>query len=160
MEYAYTAIGRAVFAAQLFETALVPIFQFFKMKSEPGYHESTQGHIPDGAFKMPVKAIVNALAEKGSIAPDLEERLSKYAEDRNMLIHRWIQNHGWPDENDAQGFAPIVELANRVESEAKWLSRKFSGYIVKFADPDWAAENPEEYEKRITLLFHRAHIDE
>lgn len=158
MEHAYAAIGRAVFAAQLFETVLVPIFEFFKMQTDPGYLEKTDGYIPAGAFKVPVKSIVNALSTKGSIAPDLEERLSKYIEDRNTLIHRWIKERGWPDENDANGFAPIVELANRVEREAKWLTSSFAGYMVKFNDPDWVAEHGDEYKERMAELFHRAHI--
>jgi hypothetical protein len=33
MQEAYAAIGRAVFAAQRFETALVPIFEFFKLQT-------------------------------------------------------------------------------------------------------------------------------
>lgn len=122
MEYAYSAIGRAVFAAQLFETALIPIFEFFKMHTEAGYLERTGGCIPSGAFKIPVKTVVNTLAANGSLAPDLEERLAKFVEDRHTLIHRWVREHGWPDENDAPGFAPIIELANRVEREAKSLT--------------------------------------
>ena len=51
MENAYTAIGRAVFYAQIFETALVPIFEFFKMQAEPGYAEKTGGYL---SLPMPV----------------------------------------------------------------------------------------------------------
>jgi hypothetical protein len=159
MQLAYAAIGRAVLAAQIFETALIPIFEFFKMQSEPGYLEKTGGYIPAGSFKVPVKSIVNALAAKGSIAEDLEDRLSKYIDDRNTLIHRWVQEHGWPDDNDEEGFAPIVELAGRVELEAKQLTRSFAGYMVKFANPDWAAQHGDEYKDRMAQLFHRAHID-
>lgn len=80
MEYTYAAIGRTVFAVQLFETVLVPIFEFFKMQSDLQYLEKTGGYIPAGAFRIPVKSVVNTLAASGSIAPNLEERLSKYAE--------------------------------------------------------------------------------
>jgi hypothetical protein len=160
MEYAYAAIGRAVFAAQLFETTLVPIFEFFKMHSDPEYLLKTEGYIPAGSFKVPVKAIVKTLAASGSIASDLERRLSNYVEDRNTLIHRWVQERGWPDDNDAEGFIPIIELATRVEREAKSLTSAFAGYMVRFANSDWAAEHGDEYKERMARLFHRAHIDE
>ena len=159
MEYAYAAIGRAVFAAQVFETALIPIFEFFKMQSDPRYLEKTGGYVSLEAFRVPVKSIVRTLAEKGRIAPDLEQRLSKYVEDRNTLIHRWVQEHGWPDDNDTEGFVPIVELVTRVEREAKSMTSALVGYMVKFADPDWATKHGKEYKERMAQLFHRAHID-
>jgi hypothetical protein len=158
MQHVYAAIGRAVFFAQLFETALIPIFEFFKMQTEPGYLKNTAGRISAGAFKVPVKNIIKALSTTGSISPDLEERLSRYVEDRHLLIHRWVQEHGWPDDNDAEGFVPILELANRVEAEAKQLTRSFAGYMTKFANPEWAAQHADEYKAKIAQLFHQAHI--
>src|SRR5450756_1689742 len=104
MERVYAAIGRAVFAAQVFETTLIPLFEFFKMHTEPGYLEKTGGYVRPEVLKVPVTAIVKALAARGSIAPELEERLTKYAEDRHTLIHRWVQQHGWPADDDAMGF--------------------------------------------------------
>lgn len=65
MQEAYAAIGRAVVAAQMFETALVPIFEFFKMHTKPGYLEKTGGYVSAGAFKVPIKSIVNMLSERG-----------------------------------------------------------------------------------------------
>ena len=159
MESAYAAIGRAVFATQLLETALVPIFEFFKMHVEPGYIEKTGGYIPAGAFRVPVKSIVNSLSAKGSIAPDLEQRLSAFTEDRHTLIHRWVQERGWPDDGDAKGFEPIMELAHRVEREAKDLALCLTRYMAKFADPEWASANQAEYKERMAQLFHRAHIE-
>lgn len=159
MEQAYAAIGRAVFAAQMFETALIPIFEGFRMYTEPGYLEKTGGCLPAGAFKIPIKNVIKALAEKGSIASDLETRLSAYVEDRHLLIHRWLQERGWPVENDATGFIPIIELANRVEQEAKELARQLVGYMVKFAEPEWATANADEYKARMANIFRRAHLD-
>jgi len=37
MLQAYATIGRAVFAAQLFETTLIPIFEGFKMVKDQEY---------------------------------------------------------------------------------------------------------------------------
>ena len=159
MEHAYTAIGRAVFAAQLFETALIPIFESFKMHTQLGYLEKTQGFLPAGAFKTSITNVIKALSEKGNIAPDLEVRLLSYINDRNLLIHRWIQERGWPADNDLVGFAPIIELANHVEQEARELARQITRYVVKYADPDWSKEHADEYKARMADVFHRAHIE-
>lgn len=160
MEQAYAAIGRAVAFAQIFETALIPIFEFFKMQTEPGYIEKIDGYLPAGAFKVPVKNIIKALSVKGNIAPDLETRLNSYVEDRHALIHRWVQQYGWPVDNDAAGFAPIVELANRVENDAKELTRLFVNYMIKFSEPEWTGANAEDYKARMAAIFLRAHIAE
>jgi hypothetical protein len=159
MEGAYTAIGRAVCAAQRFETILIPVFEFFKMVSNPDYLERTGGYISAGARKVPVRNVVKALAAGGNIAPDLEERLTRYAEERHLLIHRWMGERGWPADGDIVGFAPIIALAHRVESEANALSRSFAEYMVKYANPEWAKQHDEEYRERIKKLFHSVHLD-
>ena len=160
MKDAYAAIGRAVVAAQLFETTLIPIFEFFKMHTKPGYLEKTAGYVSAGAFKVPIKSIVNILSEHGDIAPDLEERLTAYAEDRHILIHRWIQQHGWPADEDVNGFVPIIDLANRVNQEARDLTRLFVGYILKFATPDGAEIEPDDRKLKIAEMFKRVHVRE
>jgi hypothetical protein len=160
MDNAYAAIGRAVFYSQIFETALIPIFEFFKLHTEPGYAEKTGGLLPVGAFKVPVRNIIKALAANENIAPDLEERLSNYIEERHVLIHRWVQENGLPKEDDAEGFAPYVALANRVEQEAKVLTRMLTGYMLKYANPEWAAIHRDEYKSKIGELFLRSHIDD
>ena len=155
MQQAYTAIGRAVFFAQLFETALIPIFEGFKMQTEPGYLLKTGGYIPAGAFKVPITNIIKVLSAAGNIAPDLEERLTRYAESRHTLVHRWVRDNGWPAEDDVAGFVPIIQLANQVETEAKELTRSFTGYMLNFSSPDRAVE----YKAAMTQLFHRAHVE-
>lgn len=160
MNHIYAAIGRAVIAAQLFEIVLVPTFQIFKMIGDAAYQEKTGGCIPAGSFKMAIKNIIKGLAEKGEIAADLEERLNNYIEDRHTLVHRWVQEYGWPDETNPDVFGEVVALAARVEAESINLARIFSGYIVKYADPDWAAENMNEYRSRMAEIFRKAHLDE
>lgn len=159
MEHAYAAIGRAVASAQFLETALVPIFEFFKMQTEPGYLAKTGGFISAGSFKVPIKNIIKELSAKGGIAPELEVRLSEYVEGRHFLVHRWFQTNGWPAENDSVGFAPIIELANRVERNAKDLTRLFAGYMVKFTYPELASADKEGYKERMAAIFHRAHLE-
>lgn len=160
MEQAYAAIGRAVRAAQVFETILVPIFEFFKMQTEPGYLEKTGGYIPAGAFKVPVRNVIKLLGAKGQIAPDLEVTLDSYVEARHLLIHKWFQEHGWPNDNDTEGFAPVIELASRVERDATALTRLFAGYMAEFGKPEWAAATAEDYRARAAAIFHSVQKDE
>lgn len=153
MEAAYAAIGRAVFAAQLFETALIPIFEMFKMNTVSGYLEETGGHIQAGTFKTPPRNVVKALAKTGSIAPDLEARLNAYIDDRNLLIHHWYLQHGWPETDDPAGFVPIVQLANRVKASAKDLTRLLTGYMLRYSDaPD--------FREKVAEIFRQAHFEE
>jgi hypothetical protein len=160
VEHAYAAIGRAVFFAQIFETALIPIFEIFKLIDQPAYRLKTDGCISNGAFKVPITNIIKALADKGQIAPELEKRLSAYAQDRHTLIHRWVRENGWPEDDDVAGYSSIVELANRVESEAKQLTKQFADYMVKYANPEWAEKNSETYKLRMRHLFSLVHFEE
>lgn len=100
MQNPYAAIGRAVLTAQAFETAIVPIFELFKVHVEAGYLEKTGGRMPEGAFKVPLRNMLKELAKRGGIAPELETQLDAFIEDRHTLIHRCIQTYGWPDEAD------------------------------------------------------------
>ena len=160
MDLAYSAIGRAVFAAQAFESVLNPIFEFFKMHTESGYIEKTGGYVSAGAFKIPISKIVRHLSERGTIAPDLEVRLTNYSEARNTLIHRWIQEHGWPSEGDPVGFRPIIELANMVECEAKSLTQLFVDYILQHASSVSKTPDETELKTRVAELFQRVHLDQ
>jgi hypothetical protein len=153
MEQAYAAIGRAVIAAQLFETAFIPIFEAFKMDTSREYLEETGGFILEGRFKQAIRNVIKELKRKEAISADLEVRLNTYLEDRHLLIHRWIQGNGWPAEGDAVGFAPIVNLANRVQSEATELAQIFIAYLLKFASPDGA-----ERGKGLARIFQDAHL--
>jgi hypothetical protein len=145
--------------AQMFETALVPLVELSRMVADPAYAEETAGYVRAGKFKVPVTGIVRMLSERGDIAPDLATRLTKYAEDRHTLIHRWVREHGWPDDGDVEGWAPIIDLANRVHEEARQLTSLLVNHVLKFADHEWASAHLEEYQTRMARLFHEAHLD-
>ena len=136
---AFAAIGRAVLAAQVFEHTFIPMAnEGLKAFSEP---ECGERYITPEALKQRISVIVKKLDQKKDIAPDLAERLTQYIEDRNTLIHRWIGLHGWPDDNDAEGFRPIIELANRVESEARALTSACARYVVEYGNREWIVGN-------------------
>ena len=159
MEIAYKAIGKAILAAQVFETALVPIFEIHRIHIEPDRLEKTGGFIPPGAFKSPLANMVKILVLKGQVAPELEQRLLAYIENRHLLVHRWVQEHGWPDDNNPEDFVPLLELAQKVENEALALTRILTTYIVKYTEPEWAKENLDSYKEKMADIFLRSHLD-
>jgi hypothetical protein len=157
MDNAYIAIGRAVFTVQMFEATIIPLFAFHRMSNEPGYLENTAAFIPEGRWKKAVSELVKDLATETAIAEDFQQRLNAFIEDRHRLTHRLFREFGLPLQDD--GFAPIIELANKVEIEAKKLAGMLAGYIVKYRHPDRSAVNPNEFHARMTDIFNRAHLD-
>lgn len=157
MNDAYAAIGRAVFFAQIFEMVMVTVFEAFKMQTDPGRLQKTGGMISAGAYKVAIRNIVKELSAVESIAPDLEGRLNSYINDRHQIIHRWVLENGCPEDNDAVGFAPLIALAERVESESKELSKMLLGYVLSYAQavPELSKE---EYMARVSQIFLRAHV--
>jgi hypothetical protein len=140
----------------MFDTVFVCIFEFFKMQTEPGYLEKTGGYVQAGALKVPIMNVVKRLAESGNIAADLEARLTAYVDDRRILIHRWFQQNGRPADDDVEGFAPLIGLANRVEREAWDLARQLAEYMVKLAE---SGADADDYRNRTAEIFRRAHIE-
>ena len=46
---------------------------------------------------------------------------------------------------------------NRLEREAKQLTRYLVSYVIKWADPDWASAHGDEYKERMAQLFLGPH---
>lgn len=155
-EFMYSAIGRAVMAAQVLETWLVPVFEIYRIHSEPGRLERTGGIISAGSFKVPMSNLIKMLRDREHIDPDLEGKFIKYIEDRHLLVHRWLHDHEYPRRDDPAAYTQLKELAERVEQQATELGKLVLGYVVKYGEPDWAAANPEEYSERMTEIFKLA----
>ena len=149
----FHAIGKAVYSAQLFETVLTPVFEIYKIKTKPGYLEKTQGYISNGAFKVPISSVVKELAKSEDISPDLEERLNTYSEKRHQLIHRWILENGSSVNELDETNQKLYKLATEVDKDANELCKLFTGYLLKYAEPKWAEENPEIDSMKMRDLF-------
>ena len=157
MEQAYAAVGRAIVAAQIFETELVPIFELHRVHAEPDRLSETKGYLSAGAFKMPITNIVMFWNSRGSIASNLEARLHSYIQDRHLLVHRWLHENPLPLDCDPETMRPLMEHAQKVEHEATELARLIVGHVVKYGEPEWAASNPEEFSAKMAALFRPAH---
>jgi hypothetical protein len=154
MDQAYAAVGRAIVAAQIFETVLVPIFELHRIHTEPGRLDQTRGFLSAGAFKVPVANLIKILRDRGGIAPDLEARLSTYVEDRHLLVHRWVQENPLPDDQDPATLLPLMEHALKVEREANELARIIVGYVLKYGG---SAADPDEFSTKMATMFQAAH---
>lgn len=153
---AFTAIGRAVWMAQVFEATLVQLFEFFKMQQDLVYAQKTGGYVTPQAYKLAISNLIKALAAKGNIEPELEGKLLKYNEDRHTLVHRWYVQHGYPAEDAAVSWHQLQVHADSVGKQAESLVKYLVGYIVAYAQPDWAAKNPDEYRARMSHLFRQS----
>ena len=126
------------------------------MKIQPGYLERTQGFIAETTYKNPLRNIIKELSTRTQIDPEIETRLDRYIEDRHLLVHRWFIHYGWPDDDDLEQWTSLQDHADRVGNEAQELTRYFAGYIVRFAETEWAKQNPDEYDAKISGLFQVA----
>ncbi|MCA3187899.1 MULTISPECIES: hypothetical protein [unclassified Cupriavidus] len=162
MEQAYAAIGRAVIAMQMFEACFVSVHEGFRMITDEAYREATGGMIDEKKYKTATANVVKALSSREQIAADLEDRLNVLIERRNELVHRWFMQHGWPwpDTNNAADYAPVVELAEWVRTEANAITHMMAGYMVKHAHPEAAEKDPKAYRQAMAELFHKLHVQE
>lgn len=119
-------------------------------------------HHPNSSFKPnPFRGFVQVYWAPPllQLPTSLEARLSTYVQDRHLLIHRWIQERGIPEDNNPNDFLPLAKLALPVEQEARELTHIFASYVVKYAEPEWASANLDEYKAKMAHLFQHAHTD-
>ena len=156
IDAAHIGIGRAVCACQDFEAILLVSVELFRMVTEPEYRELTQGHIAPSKFKTPTKNLLKHLSERNNIAPELEAQISMLLEDRHKVIHRWTIENGGANAENTEYWRAYGDFALKVEAEAKRITLLLLSYLLKWAEPDWAAANNDEYLARMKQLFHAA----
>jgi hypothetical protein len=155
MEHGYAAIGRAVFAAQRLEVTLASIFEIFKMQTNKGYFEETGGDLEvDRYRRLSVTTVVSELSKKGSISSELDAILRAFAEDRHTLVHRWMLHNGWPDDNEAEQWQPLIVLAGRVYREAMAITHELAAYMVKVGERSQNDAEADAMHKRIAQVFN------
>jgi hypothetical protein len=150
---AYTAVGRAVCAAQMFEIVLLVAFEVFRMITEPEYRKLTGGMIAPTKFKTPTKNLLKFLAERNDIAPELEAQIAQLLEDRHTVVHRWVLQRGLAAPEEAAYWQEYQSLALRVEAESRRISRVLLSYILKYGASDLAATDHAEFVARMQQLF-------
>lgn len=127
-----TAVGVAVLSSQAFE-------KMFVLAARHAIKQSGALTIEDivpvdalKAFKQPVAALLKEISGDLEIE-GLEDRVVKYIEDRNMVVHRLVTDTAWLDE---EGRGAIKQLCLRVASESielhKIFTKMFGDWIKRF----------------------------
>jgi len=154
---AYEAIGRAVVDMQLFETNFVITAELFHLVTRPKRRRKTQGLLTEQMLEEATKSILRRLSEKGDIAPDFEKRIKSLVDDRHLLIHNWVAKNGLHTdtvaEDDVAYWTRYRTLAIRVQAEARSITKALADYVLKWGEPEWSRANPQEYRRRIKMMF-------
>ena len=150
---AFSEVGRAIHVAQSFEMVLAQLFEFFKMQEDMNYAVKTSGFIAPEAYKAPLRNLLKRLQERGQVEPTFAARLDQYIEARHVLVHRWVLQNGLAAPDDIAHWESLARHAKSVTVDAEYLMGYLLRYILKYADPAWAATNPDEYKHRMANLF-------
>lgn len=126
----HEAIGRAVGAAQMFETVIVVCAEFLRFSKESLAGKETSAFVNTKRLKTATKALLKELSQSNDIAPDFEERVVRLVDKRHILIHRWYAENGWPDEDDVDDINRLAALAKEVEGESREIVRMLAQYIL------------------------------
>lgn len=156
---AHQAIGKAICLFQNLEILIVVSFEFLQMVSSPEYRDISKGCIDPKLYRKSIRRFLERLSKQNNIDPQLEKDISDLVEKRDVLVHRWIREQGWPSADDDAGWSDYESLANEVADESRGIIRLLSGYLLKLNDQEWAQQNPKEYVERVRRLFHDAGKD-
>lgn len=147
-------VGAAVLNAQMFETAFAPIYAIHRynvVTRDP----KLEDNIPDPSYKTPLKNYIKQLEEDGRIDPAFAQRIGRYIEARNKLVHQWVRENSYPDEANFNGLADLSEHAQFVALESIALSQLLVKYFLDKAD---SRVDMREYQRHMQDLFKKVHL--
>lgn len=156
---AHQAIGKAICLFQNLEILIVVSFEFLQMVSDPEYRDICKGCIDPKLYRRSIRRFLEQLSKEDRIDPQFEKDIFDLVEKRDILVHRWIREQGWPAADDDEGWSDYESLANEVADESRRIVHMLTGYLVKYTDREWAQNNPEEYVEQVLRLFHDAGKD-
>ncbi|MFV3337872.1 hypothetical protein ACNFB1_11890 [Pseudomonas sp. NY15349] len=132
----YQAIGSAVVGSQMFERMFVIAARFAIKQSDIYSFEDIVPLKGGGAFKQPVKAILNEISEDLA-NPELAKRIESLVEDRHKVVHRLAGEYVWPAETTKEEKREIMDLCLRVSSESAALNKIVFDMMI-----DWICRFP------------------
>lgn len=121
------AVGIAVLSSQAFEKMFVLAARHAIKQSGALTIEDVVPVDAHKAFKQPVSALLKEISGEFKIK-GLEDRVVKYIEDRNVVVHRLVTNTNWLDD---EGREAIRQICLRVASESIVLHQIFT---IMFGD--------------------------
>jgi hypothetical protein len=137
----YQAVGLATLGSQIFEKVFVVTVRFAVMQDDVHSFDGIKSVETAKAFKQATTALLKQISGSVHIA-QLEERISQLLEDRHRVIHRLVDEGGWPGPcTDAQR-GEILDLCARVRSESVALSEALAplmaGWVSRFPEIEQA----------------------
>jgi len=134
----YRAIGMATVSSQLFEKIFVLAARFAFKQPDVRTIEEIVPVKRSTAFKQPVKALLKEIS--GAVpSQELEDRLSALIEKRHRVVHRIVEETGWPGNTSTEEQRQnIRQLCDDVISESKFLTNVLYDLMV-----EWMAKIPE-----------------
>lgn len=129
----YQAVGLATISAQIFEKVFVVIVRFAVKQDDVYSFEGIKSFETAKAFKQATMSLLNEIS--GSAHIDLlEDRISQLIDDRHRVVHRLVDEGGWPGLcTDAQR-REILELCARVRSESIALNEALTPIMASWVN--------------------------
>jgi hypothetical protein len=133
----YQAVGLATISSQIFEKVFVVIVRFAVKQDDAHSFDEIKSVETATAFKQPTKALLKEISGNAHIE-QLEERISQLIEDRHRVIHRLVDEGGWPGPCTDSQRREILELCARVRSESIALNEALTPLMAS-----WVSRFPE-----------------
>lgn len=133
----FAAVGHAVVSAQLFEKLFVITARLAIKQANLQVFEEIKTVEAAVAFKQPIKALLKEVS--GALqAGGLAERIERLIEDRNLLVHRLVDEGPWPGQITQKQREHLISICTRVSEE--------SSAVVEILNPlmrEWVARFPQ-----------------
>ncbi|KTC18430.1 hypothetical protein AO391_03130 [Pseudomonas marginalis ICMP 9505] len=127
----YQAVGLATIGSQIFEKVFVVAVRFAIKQDNVHSFDQLRTVEAAKAFKQPAKALLDQVSGHAQIE-HLAERILRLIEDRNRVVHRLVDEGGWPGPcTDAQR-REILELCTRVRFESVALNEELAPLMANW----------------------------
>ncbi|OAE13588.1 hypothetical protein AZH11_02825 [Pseudomonas simiae] len=133
----YQAVGLAVIGSQVFEKVFVVAVRFAIKQGNVHSFDEIKTFEAATAFKQPTKALLNEISGHSQIEL-LEERIIRLIEDRHRIVHRLVDEGGWPGPSTDTQRRELLDLCARVRSESVALNEALAPLMA-----DWVSRFPE-----------------
>jgi hypothetical protein len=133
----YKAIGLATMCSQVFEKVFVLAARFALKQPDAKTIEDIVPVKSATAFKQPIKALLKEIP--GALpSQEMEDRIATLIEKRHRVIHRLVEETGWPGNVADEQRHYIHQLCAEVISESNTLSTVLTDLLS-----EWMEKIPE-----------------
>jgi hypothetical protein len=143
-QVAYTALGSAVIASQVFEAAFVTAAKLALQQPDAQTIEDIVPLSISKSFKQPITAILRELNGSGVVDATLESRVTRLVEQRHRIIHRQFLQGTWPGRPDSDDRLVFYNTCIAVTKESTALAVEFADLLLGWMDRIAALESTAE----------------